>query len=340
MPASPLSAAETKFPRRPDYIQLYPTFSCNQRCVFCFNRNLPALKAPSDLTPETGRLLFDLLSETGISEVDIMGGEPLLVTGMASLVRYAVEHGLRVNLSTNGSLTDALMAFTEVDPERLTIGFSLEGSTAELHRGQTGADHFQAVLRSISSLHKAGLIPLAKTVVNRETMSDIPRIASLLEDLGIRRYFLIHMDVLSPSPSQIRNSLSYPEFISFFGEIRQAFPAIEVDVVAASCFDRGSMPRNARCAGGLKKLAVSPDGSCYPCNLFMGVRSYGLGNILHDPWDLIWDNPLLHFFRGRAHNGCPNEACSNRTNCTGGCPAHGHHHFRNPAAPDIRCIRP
>lgn len=321
----------------PKYLQLYPTFRCNQRCSFCFNDAMPMADSLQDMSYGDALRLLSICAAHGVPEIDIMGGEPFLLQWMPDFLREATGRGLRINISTNGSLTGIVGRLTGLDPRLLTIGVSLEGSTQKLHNELTCSGHFDDVLRFLSHLLDAGLDPLVKTVVSRKTMPDIPGIVSLITGLGIRRYFLIHMDVLSGAPDKLELCLSYPGFLDFFGKMRNAFPDVEMYKVAASCFDRGALPGGARCAGGVLKLAVAPDGSSYPCNLFLGVDELYLGNVLKEGLEAVWSDKRLEFFRKSGDNTCPRLSCHNRNDCTGGCPAHGYYHFGAAAAPDVRC---
>jgi len=48
--------------------------------------------------------LADILVKREIREIDILGGEPLLVPWMKDFVRYVTGHNVTLNISTNGSL--------------------------------------------------------------------------------------------------------------------------------------------------------------------------------------------------------------------------------------------
>ncbi len=316
----------------PLFIQFYPTFRCNQDCLFCFND----ASQKSEMSVDNALRLLSILTENGIEELDIMGGEPLLLDWVPDFVRTAVRQGVSVNLSTNGSIPDMIRRFRGIDGEKVSIGISLEGSTEDKHNRLTRAANFSAVMKSIEGLLSSGLDPLAKTVVTMGTMDDIQCIADLLKRKGLSRYYLIHMDMLSGS---LRSSaLGYPEFLSFYEKVRDANPDMSILKVNASCFEKSTLPAGVRCAGGVKKLAVMPDGSVYPCNLFHRIPSLRLGNIFETDLAELWDDPRLDIFRHAVRNSCENLDCSNRASCTGGCPAHGYLHYGNPDSADIRCI--
>ncbi len=282
--------------------------------------------------------LLEILSENSVRELDIMGGEPFLLHWMPEFVGRAVKKGLTVNLSTNGSVPDITGRFRDFSRRNFTVGLSLEGSTEERHRTLTRAVHFSGVLRNITELLSAGFNTVVKTVVNRETMADIQDIVYLLKKIGVRRYYLLHMDLLSGTDSSRFSALSYPTFLSFYEKIRDANPDMSILKVNASCFEKDTLPSGVRCAAGVRKLAVMPDGAVYPCNLFHNMESFRLSNIFEADLTTIWDDPRLDIFRNAAQNSCEAGDCANRTSCTGGCPAHAYFNGGDSSAGDLRCL--
>jgi radical SAM protein with 4Fe4S-binding SPASM domain len=193
-------------------------------------------------------------------------------------------------------------------------------------------------LTSISTLVSFGLNPIVKTVVGRQNRDEIQPIIGLLKRLGVIRYYLIQMDLFSHDPDDENNALGFVEFMKFFYAISSHNPGIEINRVNASCFEKDRLPEGVRCAGGVKKLSIMPDGSAYPCNLFHHFPEFRLGNIVTDDFTDIWMSPKLDFFRYSDKNHCQITGCSNFVSCTGGCPAHGYFHDLDMNGTDIRCI--
>lgn len=281
--------------------------------------------------------LLDILLCNDIGEIDIMGGEPLLLDWMPDFIDIAIKGGRSVNLSTNGSTVEVIEKFSALDPEKFHIGVSLEGSSEATHNRMTHSHNFYRALTSVSQLVSAGLDPIVKTVVSKETMSDIQEIVNLLRDMGVKRYYLIHMDLITSDATLKNAALSYSAFRDFYEETQRNNQDIGIFKVAASCFEKETLPRGVRCAGGVRKLAVMPDGSVYPCNLFQHFEEFNLGNIFEDDLFTIWASPKLDLFRHCMQNRCTVDSCADRHSCTGGCPAHGYYHYRKHLAADVRC---
>ncbi len=319
----------------PQYIQLYPTVRCNQRCSFCFNGSASAVR---DLAPQEALNLLDLLCDLGIRDLDIMGGEPFLLPWMPSFLHAAIKENIMVNISTNGSLPDVLEELRGLSPDRINVGVSLEGSTPENHNGLTNSDNFERALISIRTLVSLGLDPIVKTVITRRNMYDIPLIIDLIKKLGVTRYYLIQMDLFSRALPPENLAPGFVEFMKFYADTTARNIGIKINKVNASCFEKHTLPEGVRCAGGVRKLCIMPDGSAYPCNLFHHFPEFFLGNIFTDAFTDIWMSPKLDYFRYFDRNLCQVTGCPNFGSCTGGCPSHGYFHSHDLTSTDIRCI--
>lgn len=317
----------------PGFVQFYPTLRCNQHCSFCFNRGIPY---SPDMTFENSLRMLDQLCRRNVRELDIMGGEPLLIDWMPVFVREAVAAGLSVNLSTNGSLDLRIREFRGIPSDCLNIGVSLEGDESS-HAALTCSDHFNRALEAMRMIREEGFDPIVKTVVSRQTRESVQRIIPRLEKAGVRRYFLIQMDVMTSDLSLLGQALSFPEFLCFYREAARAHPGMAIGKVHASCFQRENLPAGVRCAGGVKKLAIMPDGSVYPCNLLVRFPEFRLGSIITEDLEALWADPVLAAFRTFSRNTCGFSGCTNFDSCTGGCPAHNLMHANLLDGRDIRC---
>jgi len=281
--------------------------------------------------------LLDTMESRGIRELDIMGGEPFILHWMPDFIREAVKREIAVNISTNGSIISALRQLDGIRADLLTIGISLEGSAQGTHDRLTGSRNFMTAVEGLQWLLGAGLHPLVKTVVSADTIDDIQSIIELIRQFGVRQYFLIHMDHFSDDASCMEKAFGYQNYMQITDKVIADNRDMDIGRVTASCFNGTAAAMNLRCTGGTKKIAVMPDGSVLPCNLFQGFPEFRLGNIFSDSLPLIMSHPQLDYFRTRGENHCTVSDCGNRVACTGGCPAHGYYHYRNPDAVDIRC---
>ena len=116
------------------------TRACNQKCVHCY-ASATAEAGPDELSTRQGMELLDDLAAFRVPAVLFSGGEPLRHPDAMTLLEHAVGLGLRVSLSTNGTLITRSVA------ERLArvgvqyVGVSLDGRPGrhDKLRGMVGA---------------------------------------------------------------------------------------------------------------------------------------------------------------------------------------------------------
>ncbi|MCR5797933.1 MAG: putative 7-carboxy-7-deazaguanine synthase QueE [Eubacterium sp.] len=102
---------------------------CNLRCSYC--DTLWALEADADSTAMTPEQIIDNIKDTGVRNVTITGGEPLMQSDIYDfLEKLSREEGLRVEIETNGSI--GIGPFLNI-PNRpsMTMDYKLPSSKME-----------------------------------------------------------------------------------------------------------------------------------------------------------------------------------------------------------------
>ncbi len=296
----------------PDYIQFYPTLRCDRSCGFCFNRAMPSA---ADMALTDFRHMLATLKPLPVKTIDIMGGEPTLHDDITSMVRHAVEQGFRVNVSSNGTDTDALGELCGLG-RNVTVGVSINDRETLVG------------LSAFIRRHE----PVVKTVFasNRDH--------ALIEDilaLKPKKFYLIYRDILEQR--EMTESVPFPLYVN---TIKEKYNSSSVGMVYCSGFipdEDYPVLEKVRCPAGTTKLGIMPGGAVYPCNLFFGRPAFLLGNILTDPFEAIWNHHALAFFRTFTTNMCGRGSCEFHALCHGGCPAQALLLSGGLAAPDPRC---
>lgn len=297
----------------PDYIQFYPTLRCNLSCSFCFNKSVPFC---DDITLGDFKKLADKLTSLNIKTIDIIGGEPTLHRDIISMIEYAQDKGISLNISSNG--TDAALLKEIINTFKdITVGVSVNDLTA-LER-----------LKDFIKLYR----PAAKTVfLNNPNAELFKEIISA----NPSKFYMLYPDAMIKK--DLESTVRFPEFLAFL----KKFDSPLIGAIYCSGFipDSENYPQLAktRCAAGTVKLGIMPDGSVYPCNLFFGVKEFRLGNLLYDRFETIWGHKLLDFFRTFGSNTCPVHNCILQDRCHGGCPAHSLIHSGSLGSPEPRCV--
>ncbi|WP_313075419.1 putative 7-carboxy-7-deazaguanine synthase QueE [Lacrimispora sp.] len=102
---------------------------CNLSCSFC--DTAWANVADAEFTYMTEQQIYDYIKETGVKNVTLTGGEPLLVPDILKLLRLlATDQFLHIEIETNGSI--ALNSFADIsNPPAFTMDYKLPGSLME-----------------------------------------------------------------------------------------------------------------------------------------------------------------------------------------------------------------
>jgi radical SAM protein with 4Fe4S-binding SPASM domain len=168
------------------------TRRCNLACLHCYAAAANA-NFPGELSTAEGRALLRDLAAFGVPVLLLSGGEPLIRPDIFELAAFARELGLRITLSTNGTLITPEVA------ERLRairvgyVGISLDGigATHDHFRGVVGA--FEAALGGIRNCKAAGLRVGVRLTLTRHTVGDLPGLFEVIEREAIDRVCFYHL---------------------------------------------------------------------------------------------------------------------------------------------------
>jgi radical SAM protein with 4Fe4S-binding SPASM domain len=306
------------FPSKPQYIQFYPTLRCNLSCTFCFNRGI---RVEKDITINDCERLTGILSDIGVKEIDILGGEPTLHADFSWIVKQIYKKNLKTNISSNGNNIHLLKDISQTyEKDKVEIGVSLNADSVskELHQYII---KYKPFLKSVCS----------KKQVFPENAGQYLRFLDI-------QYYLLFMDAVCVD--DLKTSLSFSEYFQKLNSLKTIYK--NADGVFCSGFipDTSKYPvlQYVRCPAGTTKLSIMPDGTVYPCYLFARHNNFVLGNILYDDFNRIWKNPILQFFRTFEKNLCVNKKCDLFSSCHGGCPAVSLLIYGSMNAPEPRCV--
>lgn len=168
------------------------TRACNLRCVHCY-ASAGNHQSPGEMTNAQGKHFIDELAEFHVPVILFSGGEPLMRPDLFDLAGYAREKGIRVALSTNGTLIDEKTAKEISRIGFAEVGISLDGiqSTNDYFRGQDGA--YQAALAGIRNCVALRLRVSLRLTITRHNYHEIPAMLQLIEEEKIDRVCFYHL---------------------------------------------------------------------------------------------------------------------------------------------------
>lgn len=186
-PVPPVSAAE----RRPVVVWNL-TRSCNLRCMHCYTDSEGG-RYPGELSTDQARSVIDDLAEFGVPALLLSGGEPLTRYDFWELVPYARERGLRLTLSTNGTLIDETTARGLKEHGFTYVGISFDGigEVNDRFRGKAGA--FDAAMRGLRHCKAVGQRVGLRMTLTRHNYQDLRNIFAFIEAEEIERVCFYHL---------------------------------------------------------------------------------------------------------------------------------------------------
>src|ERR1022692_4554375 len=160
------------------------TKGCNLRCIHC-RASATELSSPSDLSTQTACEIIDQIAAVSTPILVLSGGEPLFRSDIFQLARYGTDKGLRVALTTNGTLVTKHVARMIVDSGVKRVAISLDGADALTHdafRGIPGA--FDAAIAGFRNLKNLGMSVQINTTIARHNAHQLPQVLELAKSLG------------------------------------------------------------------------------------------------------------------------------------------------------------
>ncbi len=146
------SAGVVRLPVRRLHMEL--TNICNFSCRFCPDSGMT--RARGYMSPDMARAIFDQVSRQNLAEwifLHVMG-EPTLHPELVDIVRYGAAQGLRISMTTNGSMLDIPMVRALEDAGLRQIMLSLQTPDRETfamrQAGGLSFDEYAAHIRTIA----------------------------------------------------------------------------------------------------------------------------------------------------------------------------------------------
>lgn len=168
------------------------TRACNLKCVHCYAA-AKADPAPGELTTLQGMELLDDLAAFGVPAVLFSGGEPLRRRDCLTLLDYAVGRGLRVSLSTNGTLITPEVARALRSVGVQYAGISIDGLPAKHDRMRGVVGAFDATIAGLKNCQEAGVRVGLRFTVHALNVDDLDAIFDLAAEHTVERLCIYHL---------------------------------------------------------------------------------------------------------------------------------------------------
>lgn len=299
------------------------TRRCNLHCAHCYTDSADR-EYPGELTTEQALRMVDDLAEAGVPVLLMSGGEPLRRPDLLDVAAHARSRGMRVVLSTNGTLITPETAEALARIGVSYVGISIDGRP-EVHdrfRGMRGA--FEASMSGIEACRAAGLKVGLRVTLTRANMDDLPWLFDLMEERNVPRLCIYHLaptgrgakiQDFTPSHGDTRRALDYvfervmemhraglePEVLTADNHADAAYLWMHVEREQPERAEsvRQLLRWNGGNGSGQAIASIDADGSVYADQFW---RWRPLGNVREQRFTEIWDTapvPILRELRDR-----------------------------------------
>jgi len=181
------------FNQRPFTVVWETTRACDLACIHC-RAEARALRDPSELNFAEAQGLIQNIKAFG-SPYPIFvltGGDPAKRPDIFDIIQYARSEGLRVAMTPSATpliTRDAVRRFAEAGLVRLAV--SLDGKDGAAHDGFRGVQgSFEQTLKILDWCREFGLESQIHTTVTRHVLADLPAIAAMIAERGIKLWAL------------------------------------------------------------------------------------------------------------------------------------------------------
>lgn len=167
------------------------TRTCNLKCVHCYAGS--DARRYDELSTAEAKSMIDDLAAFGAPVLLFSGGEPCLRHDLVELMHHAKNSGMRVVISTNGTMITPDLARQFADVGLSYVGVSLDGGrkTHDRFRGVEGA--FDRSLEGIRTAKAAGIKVGLRMTINKMNWEDINDIFDIMEAEDINRACFYHL---------------------------------------------------------------------------------------------------------------------------------------------------
>jgi len=296
------------------------TYACNLACVHCLSSS--GRRDPRELSPEEARAVVDELHDMQVFYVNIGGGEPMIRPDFFDLIGYAVDRGVGVKFSTNGTMLTPERARRLAGMDYVDVQISLDGTDADVNDAVRGPGSYSAARRAMDNLAAAefGQFKIS-VVVTRQNVSQLDAFRALADSYGAQ----LRLTRLRPSG---RGADTWDELHPTQAQQRELYRWLldHPDTLTGDSFFHlsalgESLPGLNLCGAGRVVCLIDPVGDVYACP-FVLHEQFRAGSV-RDPGGFasVWRESELFTELREPQSAGACASCGSYDACQGGCMA-------------------
>lgn len=269
-------------------------WNCNQKCVHCYaaGQNYAEQK---ELSTDEWKKVIDKCKKAYIPQLTFTGGEPTIRKDLVELIDYSRWFVTRLN--TNGVLLTKELCEKLYNASLDSVQITFYSCNEEEHNKLVGADNYKKTVQGIKNAINAGLPVSINTplcTINKNYIETL----KYLKELGIKYVTCSGLIMTGNAKTEESKStqLSKEELYKILKDAKEYTDEnlMELSFTSPGWLEeekiRGLGLNVPSCGACLSNMAIAPDGEVVPCQSWLG-KNAGLGNMLTNNWNKIWNNP-------------------------------------------------
>lgn len=312
------------------------TYGCNLRCVHCLSSS--GQRRKDELNTMEAKRLIDEWAALRVFYINVGGGEPMSRRDFVELMDYALERGIGVKFSTNGTLIDDAAAAWIASRDYLDVQISLDGATPETNDPVRGAGSYERARRAMERLAKQNFPFKINTTITRHNYPQIDALYAMAKHYGAE----LRLTRLRPTG---RGGEVWEELRPNHAQNRGLYDWLvnHPDVLTGDSFFHlsaygQSLEGLNMCGAGRIVCCVDPVGEVYACPFLLDPAFSG-GNVRQPGgFTQVWQTSPVFAQLREWQVGGSCQTCNAYAKCHGGCIAVKHFTQRSLDAPDPDCV--
>lgn len=185
------------------------TKTCNLKCMHCYAGS--DARRYDELSTDEAKAMIDDLAAFGSPVLLFSGGEPCMRSDLVELMSYAKSAGMRVVLSTNGTLITPELAESYAEIGLSYVGVSLDGGeeTHDRFRGIEGS--FARAMEGLGNAQKAGIKVGLRMTVNKLNYAEVDDVFDIMRERSINRACFYHLVYTGRGSSMMDMDLTHEQ---------------------------------------------------------------------------------------------------------------------------------
>lgn len=313
------------------------TSKCSLNCKHCINYRYDG----KDLDFRTVRLILEKLSQGGVEQIKITGGEPFDRDDLPEVVSRCEALGLKYIIYTNGIHVDGEWLHSLNHLESIRVSFDGYRHTHDYIRGSGNFDLvFDNLVDNVARFPNVHFT--VNYTINKINYMQLVDLDNLLSENNLN--VNINIGFIKHAGRAVGND----SLVFSREEAMTAFPIIQNEILKCDHIGTFSMlskyyldnySTKFGCPAGQEALFIARNGDVYPCGMLKGNKHFFCGNILIDSFDQIIGSDVICRMNSLAGMNSKCTKCSAYQRiCTGGCRGNAYNTLNDICGTDLNCI--